>query len=233
MKKLESKLCIINYSDSLAKLANETVSLIEKKIIEYEEFLEISCDKPIIVNYFDNIRDFREFIYEIRGERSSLPEYATGTYDKEMVNAYINPKNQLERIYTASHELFHILYMKYILKDDYSKRIVWYDEGMAQFMSGEKDYLKEGNNFEQYFLKVRETTKEIPNINKIKHGSSFCNKEYNGYDLSYLVVRYLSEIMELKDFKNLMSNFTMIKKIGNNIIEKAFEYYSNQKNLKR
>ena len=77
-----------------------------------------------------------------------------------MVNAYINPKNQLERIYTASHELFHILYMKYILKDDYSKRIVWYDEGMAQFMSGEKDYLKEGNNFKQYFLKVRETTKK-------------------------------------------------------------------------
>ncbi len=55
-----------------------------------------------------------------------------------MVNAYIEHDAQLNRLYTASHELFHILYMKYTLKNDYSKRIVWYVEGMTQFMSGEK-----------------------------------------------------------------------------------------------
>ena len=48
-------------------------------------------------------------------ERDSLPEYARGTYDNGMVNACVNPKFQLKRLYTASHELFHILYMKYVL----------------------------------------------------------------------------------------------------------------------
>jgi hypothetical protein len=59
-----------------------------------------------------------------------------------MINAFIEPEIQLKRIYTASHELAHILYMKYILNDDYDKRIVWYDEGMAQYVSGKKIILK-------------------------------------------------------------------------------------------
>ena len=40
--------------------------------------------------------------------------------------------------------------MKYILKDDYSKRIVWYDEGMAQFMSGEKDKYNDEKNLKSF-----------------------------------------------------------------------------------
>ena len=191
-KTLENNFCKINYSDSLSELANATVLLLEEKIKEYKKIFDFSNNKPIIVNYFDNLEEFREFIYKIRGEKFSLPDYARGTYDNEMINACINPKKQLERIYTASHELFHILYMKYILDSDYSKRIVWYDEGMAQFMSGAKDYLDKDDNFKEYYYKVKNETKKIPLINDIEHGTSFCNKDYNGYDLSYLSVKYLS-----------------------------------------
>ena len=135
MKKiLQTNFCKINYSESLKKLAEATIVLLNKKIDEYELFFNLSIDEQIIVNYFDNIEEFREFIYEIRGERNSLPKYARGTYDNGMINACINPQSQMQRLYTASHELFHILYYKHILKNDYSKRIVWYDEGMAQFM---------------------------------------------------------------------------------------------------
>ena len=141
-KVLKTNLCKINYSDSLEELAVETIQLFDKKINEYKLFFNLSDINQVNVNYFDTIEEFREFIYEIRGERESLPKYAVGTYDNEMVNAYINPKFQLKKIYTASHELFHILYMKYILKNDESKRIVWYDEGMAKFMSGETNALK-------------------------------------------------------------------------------------------
>ena len=119
-KSLKTNLCEINYSESLENLAQATVSLLNKKIEEYKLFFSISSDEPIVVNYFDNVEEFREFIYSLRGERDSLPEYATGTYDNEMVNACVNPKFQLKRLYTASHELFHILYMKYILHNDYS-----------------------------------------------------------------------------------------------------------------
>ena len=132
-KVLETNLCIIYYSDSLQKLADATINLLKNKIKRYKIFFGIDLYEKIIVNYFDNIGDFRKFIYNIRGENDSLPKYAEGTYDEGMINAYIEPNNQLERVYTASHELFHIFYLKYILNNDYSKRIVWYDEGMAQF----------------------------------------------------------------------------------------------------
>ena len=115
-KILETNLCRINYSDSLEELSNATVKLLQNKIVEYKKLFNIEFDEQIIVNYFDDLEEFREFIYKIRGERVSLPKYAKGTYDDGMVNACIEPDTQLKRLYTASHELFHILYMKYILK---------------------------------------------------------------------------------------------------------------------
>ena len=154
-----------------------------------------------------------------------MPDYARGTYDNGMVNVCVNPKFQLKKLYTASHELFHILYMKYILNDDYSKRIVWYDEGMAQFMSGEKDLLNDNESFKEFYLKVKEETKVIPRMNGLEHGDFFVNENYNGYDLSYLSIKYLSEVLSVEQFKNLMSDFSKISQFGDNIIQKMFSYY--------
>lgn len=224
-KILETNLCKINYSDSLQELANVTVALLQNKIIEYKELFNIEFDDQIIVNYFDNLEEFRKFIYKIRGERKSLPEYATGTYDEGMVNAYIEAEKQLKRLYTSSHELFHILYMKHILKNDYSKRIVWYDEGMAQFMSGEKDKITDDESFKKFYLRVKEETKAIPHLNDLEHGNSFCNDRYNGYDLSYLSIRYLNDILNPEEFRKLMSDFSLIKEFGDNIVDIMFEYY--------
>lgn len=224
-KILETSLCRINYSESLEDLAEATVQLLYKKIIEYRLFFELSISGQIIANYFDTVEEFREFIYGIRGERDSLPEYARGTYDNGMVNACVNPKFQLKRLYTASHELFHILYMKYILNNDYLKRIVWYDEGMAQFMSGEKKLLNDDDIFKNFYLNVREKTKVIPEMNSLKHGNTFVNKDYNGYDLSYLSIKYLSEVLSAEQFKGLMSDFSKISQLGEDIIQKMFNYY--------
>lgn len=224
-KNLETSLCKINYSESLEDLAQATISLLDKKIIEYNTFFDISIQEQIIVNYFDTVEEFREFIYKIRGERDSLPEYARGTYDNGMVNACVNPKFQLKRLYTASHELFHILYMKYILNNDYLKRIVWYDEGMAQFMSGEKDSLNDNSIFKDFYMKVKEETKVTPQMDTLEHGNFFVNEDYNGYDLSYLAIKYLSDILSAEQFKDLMSDFKKISQLGDDIIQKMFSYY--------
>ena len=96
---------------------------------------------------------------------------------------------------------------------------------MAQFISGEKDKYADEEKFKRFYLKVKGNTKIIPNLNNLKHGSSFCNDEYNGYDLSYLSVRYLNEILNSEDFKKLMSDFSTIKEYGNNLIYRMFDYY--------
>ena len=61
-KMLETRLCRINYSESLEDLAHATISLLDKKIIEYNTFFDITIQEKIIVNYFDNREEFREFI---------------------------------------------------------------------------------------------------------------------------------------------------------------------------
>ena len=224
-KIIETNLCRINYSDSLQELAEATITLLQTKIEEYKKLFNIQFDEQIVVNYFDDLENFREFIYKIRGERESLPKYAKGTYDKSMINAYIEPDTQLKRLYTSSHELFHILYMKYILKNDYSKRMVWYDEGMAQFMSGEKDKFADEDSFKNFYLRVKKETKVIANLNDLEHGDLFCNDKYNGYDLSYLSIKYLYDILNPEEFGKLISDFSNIKKYGNDIVTKMFNYY--------
>lgn len=225
MKKIEKDGIIINYSDSLEELASATIELLKTKSLEYKELFNITEMEVIKVNYFDTLNDFREFIYKLRGEKESLPEYAKGTYDNDMVNAYVDSKTQMDKLYTASHELFHIFYMKYILKGNYENRIIWYDEGMAQFLSGEDKKLHQKDNFKEYYLKVKESTKIIPKLNELEHGDVFYNESYNGYDLSYLAIRYLNEIMSVNDFRALMSDFDKIKVIGNNVLNEMFNYF--------
>lgn len=225
---------ILNSPESLNYITDRLDDILPNKIEQYKKIFKIDNLEPVRINYFDNIDDFRNFIYELRGTKDTLPKYATGTYDKGMINAYIKTdvpvdSNDYNReLYTASHELFHILYFKYILGYDYSKRIVWYDEGMAQFLSGEYDYLLDEEKFEEYFNKAKESTKVIPDINTLEHGTSFRNDNYDVYTLSYLSIRYLSEILNEEEFYNLMSNFDKIKEYGNTIIEDMFNYYSDK-----
>ena len=73
LEKIENELCIINYSKSLKELTDATLLLLKDKIKEYEKLFGFSNENKIVINYFDNINDFRNFIYEIRGEKQSLP----------------------------------------------------------------------------------------------------------------------------------------------------------------
>ena len=85
MKILENNICRIEYSSTLQEIAEATFKLLERKIPEYEMYFDIKIDEKIKINYFDDLQKFRDFIYNIR-KNNSLPEYATGTYDKESVD---------------------------------------------------------------------------------------------------------------------------------------------------
>lgn len=51
------------------------------------------------------------------------------------------------RLYMASHELFHIMYKELIWEKENKIRIIWFDEGMAQFFSGEYNNELSDENF--------------------------------------------------------------------------------------
>lgn len=216
--------------DTLNSVNSRLQDILLSKIEEYKKLFNIENYRKVIINYFDDINKFREFIYNARGEKESLPSYATGTFDKGMINLFIDPEKIQTNstyydsvLYAANHELFHIMYKEIVLKNDYSKRIIWYDEGMAEFMSGEI------SNFNDILKRAIDTTKEIPDLNSLSHGNSFINDKYNGYLLSYVAIHYLYDTLSNEEFKSLLSDFDKIKLYGQNIVDKAFSYYKHTK----
>ena len=216
MKSITKGIFEINISESLEYISTHIINILFCKMEEYKKIYNVNNFRNLTINIFDDKEKFRNFIYEIR-KSNTLPEYATWTFDKGMINLYIdisklkdNNNYYNHAIHTPAHELFHIMYKEIILKNDYKKRIIWFDEGMAQFMSGELDLLNDDKKFYEFYIKTRETTKEIPLLNEIDHGKSFVNDKYNGYKLSYLSIKYLNEILDKKEFVSLIHDFDKI-----------------------
>ena len=229
-KQFENENFVLYAPDSLNYITNDMELILNNSLELYKNIFDIDKFRKVQINYFDNIEDFRNYIYELRGEKESLPEYAKGTFDKGMINAFIQP-NIIEgtslfvhRKYNASHELFHIMYQELVWEKNKQNRIVWFDEGMAQFFSGENN--KEmTSDFTNWFEKVKFSTKKIPNLNNLSHGSGFETEEYSGYNLSLLAVKYLYDKLGIDEFKKLIYDNDRIIKLGNNIIEDAFDFY--------
>jgi hypothetical protein len=214
------------------------ISVLDLSIEFYKKLFDIDSFRKIQINYFDDINNFREYIYSLRGERESLPDYAIGTFDNGMINSYIRTNLAIsspiykKRLYMASHELFHIMYQELIWQKEDKPRIVWFDEGMAQLFSGEYSDNLSDENFENWFKEVVQNTKAIPNLNELTHGNMFETEDYSGYKLSLLSVKYLFDILTIDEFKNLMHDTEKIKEYGNIVIESAFKYYNEKLNLK-
>lgn len=148
-----------------------------------------------------------------------------------MINAYTSPNIIVEshtyntKLHMASHELFHIMYKELILEKENKKRVVWFDEGMAQLFSLEFKETLNDDNLKKWFDDLISTTETIPNLNELKHGSSFKNSEYSGYKLSLLAVKYLFDTLKFDEFKRLMHDTDKIESYGATIINDAIEFY--------
>ena len=217
--------------DSLKIITDDLIKVLNERISFYKLLFNVSSFRKVQINYFDDIEKFREFIYDIRKENKSLPKYAKGTFDGGMINSYANLKDTtLEKIiYRTSHELFHIMYKEIVWQGNYD-RIIWFDEGMAQFFSGENDKLKDDNSFYNWFNDVIKNTKVIPKLNELKHNYNFETNEYSGYRLSYLAVKYLFKVLGYENFKSLIINNDKILKYGDTILEEAINYYKERVN---
>ena len=233
-KQFENDNFILYAPDSLEYITNKLPLILENKIEFYKKLFDIKKYRKIQINYFDDLDKFRNFIYELRGEKNSLPIYAKGTFDRGMINGFVDKNIAINtflysrKLYMVSHELFHIMYRELILSKNNLERVIWYDEGMAQLFSGENDIRLNNKNFKNWFSSCIKNTKTIPNLNLLSHGNKFENDEYSGYDLSLLSVKYLYETLSFKDFKKLMYDIRKIKIYGKNIVNYAIDYYENK-----
>ena len=230
-KQFENNNFILYSPDSLNYITNDLEETLNKTLNNYKELFNIKEYRKVQINYFDNIDNFRNYIYELRGEKESLPEYAKGTFDKGMINAYIEPnivvgsEMYTRKKYMAAHELFHIMYRELVWEKNKEERIVWFDEGMANYFSNENEEVL-NNDFDNWFNYVLNQTKLIPNLNELEHGDSFMNENYNGYNLSLLTVKYLYEVkLGKEEFIKLIHDNKKILEYGKTILKEAINYY--------
>ena len=69
-----------------------------------------------------------------------------------MINMCLSPNFNYYR-HCASHELFHIMYQELVWEKLGMKRIIWFDEGMAELFSGEYNFTKD--SYDEFLKEVR------------------------------------------------------------------------------
>ena len=225
---LDNEMFSLYSPDSLKYVTNGIESYLTKSLNLYKKLFGITTFRKVQINYFDDLSKFRRFIHSLR-RTNTLPEYATGTFDRGMINAYV-PKDldikssgYLRKKYLASHELFHIIYKEEVYAKNDIPRIVWFDEGMAMLFSGERNDILRDENYESFLKEVKNQTKIIPNLNELSHGNSFKNKDYDGYNLSLIAVKNIYDKLGLEEFRKLLYNVDKIRDYGNTIITEIFK----------
>lgn len=223
MEKFENEKFKINYDKEIESFIDEIiVSPIYKEILD---FFEIKDFPQVTANLFVRQEDFIKYLTEEQGMKD-IPSYCRGTFDKNLINQKIDPSEKVERILGVFyHELVHVVY-----KEIYDKRVVWFDEGLAQNISGQYDWLKDRNQLKQYFKRFLKNN-EIVDMNKLKHGKEFVTDKYNGYALSHICVRYMIDTMSHKDILDYAKSAQKLLEVGENVLEKAKDFYNSQLEL--
>lgn len=120
------------------------------------------------------------------------------------------------------HEFIHLVYDN---QAPYN-HCVWLEEGLAQFLSGQKSFLEADVNKYNNWLKKSVLEKEIPPITFLKkHGSSygeFCDcstNKYNGYDISYALLRFIIEEYSAEKLYEIIHNSSTLLVLEEHIID--------------
>lgn len=234
---IDSKNIIVYFPECFTKIANDMLKMYESQIEKIYSIFGIQDFRKVQVNLFCDRQEFRNYIIGLRdGDEASLPQWAGGTYDNGMVNAYIeediNSDIQLyhNRACTISHELVHIIYWEIVLKDHFDDRVIWLDEGLAVNLSGEYDRLNDESQFIEFMKQRIMKSKNFPNLNHL-NWNNFRTIEYDGYDLSYLSVKYMMEMLSLDQLQTIIQNPNLATEIGNSVLNESIQYYLEKYNI--
>lgn len=216
-------------TDNLENFATDCLAYITEQKEKILDFFGLDRFRKIEINLFDNQETFLKFIKSLRWQGAKIPSYCKGTFDNFMVNESLNPINVSlnPNRYKGDvlHECIHIIYNSIT-----DKRITWLDEGLAMNLSGEKNDLLDDESLKDYITQKLLPMNLPSNMNQLTHGEIFVNEEYNGYDLSYISVRYLLETKSKDEIHEIVSNSNKNKalEIGKDILPCALNYYLNK-----
>lgn len=200
------------------------------KSVNYKNILQffgLEKFRLVRVNLFENKNNFFMFLKSIQNQNEVIPSYCRATFDKGMINILVenlNEENLMKNVCTIFHELVHIINKEKF----YDKRVLWFDEGLAQNLSGEMSGITS--------KQIKIIVDNLSDLNQfslssLEHGDSFVNEKYNGYEICYLCVRYLIDTMDHKEFLKLLKSSKSQELVGKELLSKVIIFYNNQYNL--
>ena len=227
----------------------EKIKLIEDDIIEVygtrkynQEFLErlvnyYTKSKDKVLNFFGinefrkikvNLYESKQVYYNTFKDIMKISKYGIGNCYMGEIN-YVCTKEDLESIPRACfviaiivHEFVHLVYYEKVSKN----KCVWLEEGLAQYLSGQKSLLETDDERYNTWLDKNIFSKEIPNIEYLKeHGSTygkFCDMEtnkYNGYDVSYALIRHMVERYTNTEINEIIRDRLKLEELEKTIIQ--------------
>lgn len=224
-------------SENLDYINDFIINATREKFDFYRKIFEVERLEKIRFVMYDSLEEFRNDYIKNNGKIP--PEYSRGYFKSKTNTSYIvidkvpikNTPLWYKKIYTNSHEAFHLFYKKYIYGND---RIVWFDEGMAQFLSGENDnWLYDENKLRENFIIYNNSYIPIFNLNDRIQGNDSISDElifkrdnvFDGYRTSLFIIKYLEETKGMNFIIQLMKNNDEILKLGENIIDEMRNYY--------
>lgn len=206
-------------SNELENFSHEFIKFYDKNINNIKESLSIIEKTKLIVALTDDEKQ-AGFVYG----KSSF----SGFFNDTGAFAYINLNGDKTKEYIFKglmHELIHHLYKYYVYGTD-KERITWVDEGIAQLFSGQRDELKDEKKYNEFLNENLSFTDNI-NLNELNHDDrSFGNN--NGYNLSYIAIRYLYETNSHEEFIEIIRNPEKLLHYGKSILQTIKESYDSK-----
>lgn len=221
------------YSEFLDYLADNFDSRLESilKFLEIPEFI----DYGLKIYLYSTKESYMEYI---KSQGVEEVAYDLGSFEEKRINKVITEQD-LSKLSPAHllnnilHECVHLLYYVFYQLKDNDARVVWFDEGLAYNLSGQMADCRDLDKFKSFYLKnIVNKHLRIPKIEYLlKHGNKYGEFEddetnlYSGYYISYVIVRYLLEVLPKDRLFNLLGNYEEIMAKGEKYLSEAIKYY--------
>ena len=200
-------------------------------------FLEIPefIDYGLKIYLYSTKESYKEYV---KSQGCEDVGYDLGSFEEKRINHVIT-ENDLEKhskghlLNNILHECVHLLYYVFYQLKDKDARVVWFDEGLALNLSGQMSDCRDLDKFKSFYLKnVANKHLKIPKIEYLlKHGNKYGEFEddetnlYSGYYISYVIVRYLLEVLPKDRLFNLLGNYEEIMAKGEKYLNEAIKYF--------
>lgn len=197
MKLAENDLFELRGDQEYLNYANELLRKLTIKSKNIRRFFRVANHPKITIDLFKTKEELHQYVEKKYGEKSA-PYSHGGFFDNEIfleANLDTLAHKMFLIVNAIMHEYSHLIYR--LIYEIRFERILWLDEGLAMNLSEEKNLFDlDFSRFKSFFLKnVVAKNKDIPKIDYLKeHGTGhgqFCSPKYDGYAISYMLVRYM------------------------------------------